>query len=646
MKRLFAFLLVITVLWCVLTVGCQKPPTSGSDNPPIEGPKEFDYMDLYTPNTVVAYEKQTGTYRASHGYTKMAEQGYNGWYYLAKNGGYLPMTYDSQIGGWKSGGATIVEEKMCSAQNALAVRKFDVPKSGSAVIYGNIKLVDPSGFAELKVYINGTPIGVVTLDAEIPSKYFEFQKELNVGDEVYFELSSGNVSLNPVVTFENSQDLSVYHKTTFGKYYGDVFPYYDEAEEKLYNGFLWSDDCTQGYNNALEVSENMLTFKNVPEENNFDTWQHYKNGGRLHYIYNPNNYVDHSKYPVGVRDNMIYIDKENKRFLMIGGCYREFGSSPDSWKSDLVIYASNDEIGFDWKKEGNLVFKGYQGNLPECPTLMKIGNRWYAFVSVSHKTVHQIGALQYWTGDENVDCMDVNWLSKETKFLDGEDLCAARPIKVKDKVYMWGWIPNKYNGVPLAPWAGYMNLPREVIQREDGSLGARLDPALSEIVNYGNIYTLNETNYSVNAGSGNYESGSLALNDGEALLQRNLKRNFVTFTVDLSGAQSAGYLLRQNGKEYKVAVCKEGGKTFMKILSPNDNSHKVNSVIEIGNTDLCNVKIVIDGNVMEFFVNDQYALTAITAMDGGVYDGSLFSDGDAKFSNVKINKLIPYGDID
>ncbi len=651
MKRLISFFLVLIVLQCVFMVGCEdKKPTSGGDNPPVGQPEEFDYMDLYTPKTVVAYEKQTGTYRASHGYTKMAEQGYNGWHYLVRSGsGYRPMTYDSQMGGWKSDGASIVEGKMFSATDAYAVRKLEIAESGKAVIYGNIKLLDESGYAELKVYINKTPIGVVALDAETPSKYFEYSKELSVGDEVFFELLSGSVSLNPVVTFENSQDLSVYHKTTFGKYYGDVFPYYDEEAEKLYNGFLWSDDCVnQGYNNALEVSENMLTYVNVPEENNYDTWQHYKQGGRLHYIYNPNNYVDHSKYPVGVRDNMIYIDKENKRFLMIGGCYREFGASPDSWKSDLVIYSSNDEFGFDWQKEGNLVFKGYQGNLPECPSLMKIGNRWYAFVSVSHKTVHQIGPLQYWTGDENVDCMDVDWLNKEVRFLDGEDLCAARPFAVKDKVYMLGWIPNKYNGVPLAPWAGYMNLPREIVQREDGSLGARLDPALSEIVNYGNIYTLNETNYSVLSGKGGYENGSLVLN-GEAALKGGLKRNYVTFTVDLGSSEnsgSAGYLLRQNGKEYRIAVVKKNGKTFMKITSPDDLSHKVNSVIEIGNVDVADVKIVIDGKVMEFFVNDQYALTAVTAMDGGVYDGSLFSEGGSvKFSNVKINKLIPYGDI-
>lgn len=641
MKKLIAVFIVCVFLLSCFFVGCNK-----NEKIPSVDKEEFDYMDLYTPNTVNSFDIQNGTYRASHGYTKMSQQGYNGWYYLAKSGSdYLSMTYDDNLGGWQYGNAYLIDSKMV-AGDAFAVRKFTVTQSGDAVIYGNIKLCDNSSYAELSIYLDGSLIGVVVVDGETPSKYFEIEKSLNDGDQIYFELLSGAVTLNPVITFENSQDLSVYHKTTFNKYYGDVFPYYDEEEEKLYNGFLWSDNCLIGYNNALEVSQNMLTFENIPEENNYEIWQKYKRNGRLHYIYDANNYIDKEEYPVGVRDNMIYIDKESKRYLMIGGCYRQFGSTPDAWDSDLVIYASNDEFGFDWDRKGNIVYKGYNGNLPECPTLMKIGNRWYSFVSVSHITTHQIGALRYWTGDENVDCMDVDWLSKESRFLDGEDLCAARPIKVKDKVYMWGWIPNKYDGVPLAPWAGYLNLPREVIQREDGTLGGRLDPALSQILNYGNIYTLNETNYTLQNNNGSFNDGILSLNDDTALLKTNLKRNYVTFTVNLQNAQSAGYLLKQNDKTYKIAIEKEDGNTYMKISSPLDNSHKVNSVIQIDNIDVANVKIVIDGSIMEFFVNDQHALTAITAMDGGVYDAHLFSQGgSAEFSNVKINKLIPYGDI-
>ncbi len=104
---------------------------------------------------------------------------------------------------------------------------------------------------------------------------------------------------------------------------------------------------------------------------------------------------------------------------------------------------------------------------------MKIGNRWYVFVSVAYNTVHQVGPLQYWTGDDGVDCLDVDWGGKEISFLDGEDLCAARPVQVGEKVYMWGWIPAVYDSMPWSPWGGYLNLPREVVARSDGSLGGR-----------------------------------------------------------------------------------------------------------------------------------------------------------------------------
>lgn len=646
MKKFFCVLLTFAfILQLGMFASCQpkKPPIQGGGEQ-----TEFDYMELYTTKNQVAYGAQSKTYRASHGYTKMNEQGYNGWYYMAKeNNSYSQMTYGNELGGWKSNNSTLIGKEMTTTGDTLAVRKFILPESGKATIYGNAQL-SKGTFAKLDILVNSTLIYSLMLDQDIPSKYFEIEQNLNKGDQVYFELSSGSVIFNPVITFENSQDLTLYHKTEQGKFYGDVFPYYDEEAGLLYNGFIWSDNCVvDGYTNALEVSENMLTFKDIPEENNYDIWRHYQEGGRLHYIYNPNNYVDHSKYPVGVRDNMIYYDEENERFLMIGGAYYEFGSSPETWKSDLVIFHSRDKMGFDWDTTGNVVHSNYSGNLPECPTLMKIGNRWYTFVSVSHITTHQIGRLQYWTGDENVDCTQVDWQNKPINYLDGEDLCAARPIKVKDKVYMWGWIPNKYDGVPLAPWAGYLNLPREVVAREDGSLGGRLDPALSQIVNYGNVYTLDSSNFTKISGTVSYQNKTLSLENGQVKLANNLKRNYVTFSADIKNAQSVGYILKQGDNEYRVSLVKENGKTYMKVTSPNDKTYKVNSYIEIGNVDKIDVKIVIDGNIMEFFVNDNYALTAITSIDSSqTYDGYLYSEGSVDFTNVSINKLIPYGEIE
>ena len=92
---------------------------------------------------------------------------------------------------------------------------------------------------------------------------------------------------------------------------------------------------------------------------------------------------------------------------------------------------------------------------------------------------------------------------------------------------------------------------------------------------------------------------------------------------------------------------REGGKAYMKVLSPDDPSHKVNSTIYLpSDTGVFDVKIVCDGELIEFFVNDTCALTAHTAMTGMSHTLSLFCEGEAEFSDVSVSKLRPYGEID
>lgn len=245
--------------------------------------------------------------------------------------------------------------------------------------------------------------------------------------------------------------------------------------------------------------------------------------------------------------------------------------------------------------------------------------------------------------------MDVDWSTKDFAFLDGEDLCAARPIKVKDKVYMWGWIPNLYNGMPWSPWGGYLNLPREVIQHSDGSLGGRLDEGLAKLLNYGNIYTLDSNNFNVCSGAVSFNESSLAT-DGESLIGigTGYSRNYITYTVNMKNNDKCGYIMKQNNNEYQTVIEKECGKTYLRVRSPNDKSHKLNSYIEIQDTrnGIFDVQIIVDGDIIEFFVNNEYALTAHTAMVGTSYDAYLYSSASAEFKNVKINKLISYADLE
>ncbi len=646
-KRFLPAVLALTIL----TEGMAMAACKNKDDEKTETP--FDYAALYQTTRTEPYEEKDGnTNRASFGYTQKAEQGYNGWYYESRVGGLSEeMKYDAGSQTWQGNGASIQDGVLKGGENAAAVRRFAVTKTGEFVVYGNFKCErDSSPSASVAVYLGDTLLYGGTLAAgDTAGKYFEAKGTANAGDSLYFCVkgAGSEVFFNPVVTYENAQNSSLYHLAATGKQYGDVFPYYDEEEHKLYMGFLWSDDARlpDAYHNALEISENMLAFADVPEANNYGAWQRYKENYRLHFLFDCNRFIDRSVYPFGVRDNMLYYDEENERYLLIAGCYYRFDSAAQT--SDLVIYASDDKYATSWTRAGTVVEAGYSRNLPECPSLMEIGDRWYAFVSVAYNTAHQVGPLQYWTGDAGVDCLDVDWTNKEFSFLDGEDLCAARPTKVGDKVYMWGWIPSTYDTMPWAPWAGYLNLPREVVQHPDGSLGGRLDPALSKLLNYGNIYSLSAGNYEVETGSAEFSERTLHVTGSEnrIALGGGYSRNYVTFHADMKESRKVGYVMKQAGKEYQVVVEKENGKTYMKVLSPFDESHRVNSALEIGDADEFDVKIVIDGAFVEFFIGDEYALTAHTAMTGPSYEAYLYADKAAAFENVKINKLIPYQEI-
>lgn len=646
-KQVALLLSVLLTGGIFMTGGCQR------QNQPTQ-PKEdaFDYDGLYRTEVASAYPvvEAGQSNKAGYGYTLCSQQGYNGWYYLyLQDGVYRPMTFSAEM--WQGGGAALCGPAMRAGSECAAVRQFRVEAAGEVTIYGNYKSEDADGAAaRVQVFHNEQLLYDGTLEAgdEI-GNYFACSATLAAGDSLYFVVWGENarVLFDPVVDYGGQADQSLYHLSTMGKNYGDVFPWYDEANHTLYMGFLWSDDARNGeYRDALELSENMLTFRNVPEANNYDIWQRYKENGRLHAIYDVNKYVDRSQYPFGVRDNMLYFDEENRRWLLIAGCYYVFDGTQQI--SDLVIYQSDDSFGFHWNSEPNVVEAGYSKNLPECPSLMKIGDRWYVFVSVAYNTAHQVGPLQYWVGDAGVDCMDVDWQSKSFAFLDGEDLCAARPVRVGEKVYMWGWIPATYDTMPWAPWAGYLNLPREVIQLADGSLGARLDPGLSKLLNYGKIYRMETDNFAVEKGKV-YALENGIRTDGETSISLGdgFNRNYITYTVDTGSSNCCGYVMRQNGNSYQALIVREAGKTYLRVLSPDDEKHTCNASVEIqdlhdGKFD---VKIVCDGEFVEFFVNDEYALTAHTAMTGNSYSAGLYADGEAVFTDVTIHKLVSYADI-
>jgi len=614
--------------------------TACNKNP---GDTTMDFYDnLYKTEYSEAFEEKVyETNKSLYGYIQNKTQGYNNWFYLISKDGIKneQLTYDESNSRFGDSIGYIQNDVCYSKGNVSVCRQFKSNIAGDVVIYGNAKCSsEKSAGANVSIYVNGELLKSVYISSgDTIGKYIEVSATLAINDLVDFVVTGDGASISfaPVITKENSQNDTLYHLNSFGKQYGDVFPWYNEEEHKLYMWYLWSDNClVQTDDNpfpyVIDLSSNLIKMQTYPEANNFKIYDKYKHNYRYNTMFDCNRFIDSSIYAEGVRDNMLYYDKPNDRYLLIGGCYRSFKTQ---WDSDLVIYASRDKYALDWIPQGNVVHANYTANLPECPSLMHIGKRWYPMVSVSHITKHQIGGLRYWMGEEDVDCMDVDWTNKKEYWLDGEDLCAARPTEVGDKFYMWGWITCSPDGKPFVPWAGYLNLPREVVQRKDGTLGGRMDPGLRKYINYGNLIELDSI-----------EASSLGTKIGSSL-----KRTYSTFTVDMNNTDSFSLDYVQSGVTIKCCLEKENGKLFMRVRTPGDNNHPLNCELEVyqpSEDGKYDVRIVNDGNIFEFFVNEDNALTACTKLAKDCYDLAVEAGQTTSLTNVKINRLRSYSDAD
>ncbi len=590
-------------------------------------PDSFDYLSLYQKEAKKYEEKVYDSISASYGYIDNETQGYNGWYYLFKNEQSMlinKMVYSSKDHSFIGDNSYIDNEVQYSSINSSSIRRYNITQNGNISVYGNIHCIENTG--EYLIYLNNSLKHSVNF-TEKDYLYYEINFEVKVGDYVDFVLKGEDVTIlsNPTITYQNSQNSSLYHLTTFNRTYGDVFPFYDFDNHTLYNYFLYTEGSamTGEYKFAIEKSNDFLTYENIPEANNSSVWRYVMENAHLAMLRNCNAYIDNSKYNYGVRDCALVFDDTKNRYLLIAGCYYEFSTN---WHSDLVIYESNDDLGFDWNPVGNVIEKDYIGHLPECPSIMKINDRWYAFVSVSHITAHQVGPFQYWMGDKNEDIMDIDFSNKQFSFVDGEDLCAARIFKVGEKFYMFGWIPYTYDTMPWNPWGGYLNLPREVIQHKDGTLGGRMDPGLREKINFGNIQKVD----------------SISLNNNKQLVNNSQTRNYISYSIDMNNSTKSSIVFEQKNKEYLVSIEKIQNNTMLKIESPNDDKHPLNSEILIPNKDKYDIYLTIDNGIIEAFVDDEYSLTGHTAMDENPYSISFSSNNNCSINNININKLIPY----
>lgn len=635
-------IIITCLLMCLILIACDNKPNEEEDMI-----KKITYEEIYNnrkePYPVVEYGRLN---KASYGYYMKYEQGYNGWYYRYEHNGEI-LSLELSNNKWVHQNSYMDGPEIHIVDNVTLFREFRPNFDGKAYIYGNYKTLEGNGTALLEIFINDINVynkEIIGYDSK--GFFLDMVEDLNKDDIIYFKISGTNarVYFNPTVSFDEDSNTSLYTLDIRGNYYGDMFFYYDYDERALYDLYLWNDNAMKNpYHHEFEKTYDFFNW----EEPSAQEIEKVLNN---HYIYRTmdvQRFNNDSIYPGGIRDHFIYKEIENNRMLIISQNVKEFGDG--KMNTDLTIRVSKDIYGFDWYDP--IVIESYrnqQEGLPECPSIVKIGDRYYILVSVAYQTVHQVGQLRYYSGDAGVDILDVDWGSKDYRVMDGEDLVAGQFVQVGDKVYMFGWIPRTYHTMPWAPWGGYKNIPREVIELGNGVLGSRLDPYLTQQLNKGRTHDLPYEITSTISGQAikdEYTFTTLGVNN-QFKINEYYKRTFIEFDMEF-GNSTKGYIeFYQNNARYQIGIERELDKTYMVVRSPNDLYHTLNSKIEIPRSSKYTIKIINDGPFIEFFVNDQYSLTAHTAMNIDSYSIGFYADNkETTFSNLYIGKLSGKRDI-
>ena len=183
--------------------------------------------------------------------------------------------------------------------------------------------------------------------------------------------------------------------------------------------------------------------------------------------------VDRDVSGRGERDPFVFYDPDGKCHYMVALSYPN-----ESNDCAIVLRKSIGSAPTAWEKKATPIVKFHNGGTwadgePECPQMVKIDTRWYLIASLAHKTIHHVGPLSYWIGDEGKSPDEVDWLNKQRHELTSEDLCAAQVALRKNKVFALGWIPFEATG---SRWGGHMNAPLLINSGAKGALKTTFDP--------------------------------------------------------------------------------------------------------------------------------------------------------------------------
>ena len=461
-------------------------------------------------------------------------------------------------------------------------------------------------------------------------------------------------------------------------YFGDAHPVYHNGTWYVYYLELpfntKNRGALEGVRQGLAVSEDLFHWEEVQAA--IDTsrsWWAVANAeydGQLYSMYNDvagnrgygisktSDYINFTEIGLGFpyssvpsadpRDPSLFYNEKDKEYWFLFSV-KQNPALYSNTSSEIYYSKTKDFIDFSPPES---LFRPGNSNVPECPELFKMGDRYYLLASWGTK---RVGQVRYRYSDNPAG----PWRRFPVDTLTPTEEMAPNSAQGDGRRIMIGWIPTYVNSTDGNPyqWGGHMAFPKELYQTKDGQLRTRL-AVTDNLLRKELLYTFPATNSTAAnfiEGEADYVRGDGFTTEGRTLrYSKNhdygelwFQGEYINFDLEMDislGKDSAGF----------GVVLKTGNEKFNGyevFLDPNTNQlilrehfermDKIAGIpIEMKYNNAMKLRIITDGNIIEVYLDDKFALSGRIHKFTSVNKLGVFTEyGSLEAKNINIYSL-------
>lgn len=345
------------------------------------------------------------------------------------------------------------------------------------------------------------------------------------------------------------------------------------------------------------------------------------------------------------RDPCVYWDDTRSKYIMVVG-----GQTINN-RAVLVRYQSEDlntweEIQSLYRAVDNNNPQIYEfptdSDIPECPDIFKMGNKWYLIFSRINRDNHR---KTFYRIADNPNgpwkiCEDTDGYHET---FDGLWLYAAKTVSDGTNRYITGWASvgqDKQTTLNELTWGGNL-ITHKLVQQSNGKLYPTIPDAVD--VKFAKSVAFKDIKQSGTvSGSGNTFT---LTNGGKVVFNRNISSFKIEMRIDASQAQKSfgiafgAYETQQD--TYNLTFDMSSGNTYARpaLFMYHANKEYNFTPLIVPTNKQFDIKIIVDKQVCVMYVNGNVAFTNhISNMEKNPW--MIFAnEGSVTFSDIKIKKI-------